>query len=131
MKVPENSAVMLTALLLTLDEIRRSFRMAGATFNVVCANSQNAVTASTMPRIRRSSPRYGTAPLVWPDAAGVWCSRRFTSHQLDGTYGESQARVATTSASTPVRSVGWSTGANRGLWLTGSSLRRLAAFALS
>ena len=30
-------------------------------------------------------------------------------------YGDSQARAATTSASTPVSRVGWITGANRGL----------------
>lgn len=37
MKLPENDALMLTAMLLTLSAIRRSSRIAGATFNVVCA----------------------------------------------------------------------------------------------
>jgi hypothetical protein len=37
-------------------------------------------------------------------------------------YADSHARVPTTSASTPVRNVGWITGANFGLWFTGSSL---------
>ncbi|MBV8175560.1 MAG: hypothetical protein JO151_13510 [Verrucomicrobia bacterium] len=39
--------------------------------------------------------------------------------------------VATTSVSTPVRKVGWMTGANFGLWLTGSSLSRLASLAFA
>jgi hypothetical protein len=46
-------------------------------------------------------------------------------------YGDSHARVATTSASTPVLNVGWRTGANFGLWFTGSSFRRLACLAFA
>ena len=46
-------------------------------------------------------------------------------------YTGSQARVATTSVSTPVWSVGWRTGANFGLWFTGSSLSLFAAFAFA
>ena len=56
MKVPENNAVILTAMLLTLSVIRRSARIAGATFKVVCANNQNVTTASTIPTMSLLSP---------------------------------------------------------------------------
>ena len=42
-----------------------------------------------------------------------------------------QARAATTRAFTPVSKVGWITGANRGLWLVGSSLSVPSFFAFS
>ena len=48
-----------------------------------------------------------------------------------GFYTGSQAWVATTSVSTPIPNVGWRTGANFGLWFTGSSLSRFASFALA
>lgn len=56
MKIPEKSAVMLTAMLLTASEICSSSRIAGATFSVVCANSQKVITARTMPRMSSLSP---------------------------------------------------------------------------
>jgi hypothetical protein len=46
-------------------------------------------------------------------------------------YIGNHALVATTSVSMPVRKVGWMTGANFGLWLTGSSLSRLASLAFA
>src|SRR5689334_14280834 len=51
MKIPENRAVMLTAILLRLSLMRNSSRIVGATFSVVWANSQKVITARTMPRI--------------------------------------------------------------------------------
>src|ERR1043165_265484 len=57
MKIPENRAVMLTAILFRLSLIRNSSRIAGATFSVVCAKSQKLMTARTMPRISLLAPR--------------------------------------------------------------------------
>ena len=54
--IPENSAVMLTAMLLSLLVICRSSRMVGATFKVVWAKSQKVTTARTIPRINRLLP---------------------------------------------------------------------------
>jgi hypothetical protein len=56
--LPENRALMLTAVLLTLSVIPRLSRMAGAMFSVLCAKSQNVNTASTMPKMTVSVPRY-------------------------------------------------------------------------
>ena len=63
MKIPENSAVMLTAMLFRLSLIFRSARIAGAILRVVCANSQNVMTARTMPVISLLLP--------WYDPVGV------------------------------------------------------------
>jgi hypothetical protein len=57
MKIPEKRAVMLTAVLLRLSVMARLSRIAGAMFSVVCAKSQNVITARTMPTISASVPR--------------------------------------------------------------------------
>src|SRR5690349_6510381 len=57
MKIPENRAVMLTAILFRLSLIRNSSRIVGATFSVVCAKSQKLMTARTMPRMSLLAPR--------------------------------------------------------------------------
>ena len=49
MKMPENSAVMATAMFIMLASRPRSFCMAGAMFRVVCAKSQNVMTPRMMP----------------------------------------------------------------------------------
>ena len=51
MKMPENRAVMLTAILFRLSLIPSSSRIVGATFSVVCAKSQKVMTARTIPTI--------------------------------------------------------------------------------
>src|SRR3712207_1337226 len=56
--MPENRAVMLTAMLIRLSLIRSSSRIVGATFSVVCAKSQKVMTARTIPKISLSVPRY-------------------------------------------------------------------------
>jgi hypothetical protein len=58
MTMPENKAVILTAMLLTLSAIRKSSRIVGATFKVVCANNQKVTTARTIPRTSLLSPWY-------------------------------------------------------------------------
>src|ERR1044071_4802188 len=62
MKMPEKRAVMLTAMLVRLSLMRRSSRIAGATFSVVCAKSQKVTTARTIPKMSLSVPRYASAP---------------------------------------------------------------------
>ena len=57
-KIPENSAVMLTAMLFKLSLMFRSARIAAAILRVVCAKSQNVTTARTTPVIRRLPPWY-------------------------------------------------------------------------
>src|ERR1044072_5571681 len=57
MKIPENRAVMLTAMLFRLSVIRNSSRIVGATFSVVWAKSQKLMTARTMPRMSLLAPR--------------------------------------------------------------------------
>ena len=58
MKMPENSAVMDTAMFMTLVATPRSLAIAGAILRVVCANSQKARTPKMMPKRSLSSPRY-------------------------------------------------------------------------
>src|SRR6186997_3151289 len=58
MKMPENSAVIDTAVFMTLVATPRSAAIAGAIFRVVCANSQKASTPRMMPKRSLSSPRY-------------------------------------------------------------------------
>ena len=55
--MPENSAAMLTEILLRLSLMRKSARIVEAMFKVVCANNQKVTTASTMPRTNLSEPR--------------------------------------------------------------------------
>jgi hypothetical protein len=57
MKMPENSAVIDTAMFMTLVATARSAAMAGAMFKVVWANSQNASTPRMMPKRSLSLPR--------------------------------------------------------------------------
>src|ERR1044072_2164935 len=57
MKMPENRAVMLTAILFRLSLIPNSSRIVGATFSVVCAKSQKVMTARTMPTMSLLAPR--------------------------------------------------------------------------
>ena len=61
----------------------------------------------------------------------VFAMTALSPAEINDDYTASHARVATTSASTPVRSVGWRTGGNCGLWFTGSSFSRFAAFAFA
>ena len=56
MKMPENSAVIDTAMFITLVSIPRSAAMVGAMFSVVWANSQKASTPRIMPKRSRSLP---------------------------------------------------------------------------
>ena len=56
MKMPENSAVMATAIFIRLVSSPRSFCMSGATFSVVWANSQNVSTPIIMPNSNLSFP---------------------------------------------------------------------------
>ena len=71
-----------------------------------------------------SAERGSCAPRAGP--ATVYGLTKQDAHQV-----ESQARVATISASTPVSRVGWMTGRKRGLWLVGISLSRPAALAFA
>ena len=57
MKMPENSAVIDTAMFMTLVEMLRSAAIAGAMLRVVWANSQNARTPRMIPKRSLSSPR--------------------------------------------------------------------------
>ena len=57
MKMPENKAVMDTAMFMTLVVTTRSAAMAGAMLSVVCAKSQKARTPKMMPKSSLSSPR--------------------------------------------------------------------------
>ena len=57
MKMPENSAVIDTAMFMTLVATLRSAAIAGAMLRVVWANSQNASTPRMMPKRSLSSPR--------------------------------------------------------------------------
>ena len=59
MKMPENSAVIDTAMFMTLVATLRSAAIAGAMLRVVWANSQKASTPRMMPKRSLSSPRYG------------------------------------------------------------------------
>lgn len=56
MKMPENSAVIATAMFIMLASSPRSFCMSGATFKVVWANNQNAITPMMMPNKSLSLP---------------------------------------------------------------------------
>jgi hypothetical protein len=56
MKMPENSAVIDTAMFIRLMPIPRSFAIAGEMFSVVWANSQKANTPKMMPNSTRSLP---------------------------------------------------------------------------
>ena len=58
MKMPENNAVIDTAMFMTLVGTSRSAAIAGAMLRVVCANSQKASTPRMMPTSSLSSPRY-------------------------------------------------------------------------
>jgi hypothetical protein len=49
MKIPENNAVIPTAVFIRLVSSARSFCMSWAMFSVVCANNQNAETPMMMP----------------------------------------------------------------------------------
>jgi hypothetical protein len=57
MKIPENSAVIDTAIFITLVVTARSAAIAGAMFRVVCAKSQKASTPRMIPNRTLSSPR--------------------------------------------------------------------------
>ena len=69
MKMPENSAVIATALFMVLDSIPRSRCMSGATFSVVWANSQNVTTPRMIPKSKRSLPWNPGVASVAPLAA--------------------------------------------------------------
>ena len=56
MKMPENSAVMATAMFIMLASRPRSFCIAGAMFRVVCAKSQNVMTPRMIPYSSLSLP---------------------------------------------------------------------------
>ena len=64
MKMPENSAVIDTAMFITLVSIPRSSAITGAMFSVVWANSQNARTPKMMPNRTRSFPTNRAPPLT-------------------------------------------------------------------
>lgn len=57
MKMPENSAVIDTAMFMNDCSSCRSAAMVGAMFSVVWANSQNASTPRMIPNSNRSLPR--------------------------------------------------------------------------
>src|SRR5437868_3812770 len=127
-KMHENSAVMDTAMFITLIGIPRSVAIVDAIFSVVWANSQNARTPRMMPNRSRSLPTYAAF------ASGLSVVEVVTRHlQLQfeaphpgaalrrrrrrtvGTAAyNSQARAATTIAAVPVFSVGSMTGAKCG-----------------
>lgn len=68
MKIPENKAVIDTAIFIMLVSTPSSSAMTGAIFNVVWANSQNANTPKIIPKSRRSLPLKGAAAaegVVW------------------------------------------------------------------
>lgn len=56
MKMPENSAVMATAMFIVVGARPSSSPMSGAMLSVVWANSQNVSTPRTMPNSTRSLP---------------------------------------------------------------------------
>ena len=58
MKMPENSAVIDTAMLMTFVPTSRVAAIVGAILRVVWANSQKASTPRMMPKSSLSSPRY-------------------------------------------------------------------------
>ena len=55
-KIPENRAVILTAILLVFTSMPKSVRMVGAIFKVVCAKSQKVITPKTIPSSNLSFP---------------------------------------------------------------------------
>ena len=56
MKMPEKSAVIETAMFMTVVSTPRSSAITGEIFSVVCANSQKASTPKMMPKRTRSLP---------------------------------------------------------------------------
>ncbi len=78
MKMPENSAVMLTAMLFRLSLIPNSSRIVGATFSVVCAKSQKVMTARTMPTMSLLAPRCASDVI----AAVVDVKTRTSLHEI-------------------------------------------------
>ncbi len=91
--MPENSAVMQTAMLLRLSLIWRSARIVGATFSVVWAKSQKVTTAGD------NADDQGAI------SASRWCRNR-RRH-----YFARYAHAAITRVWVPVDSVGSMTGA--------------------
>src|SRR5688500_8167331 len=67
MKMPENNAVIDTAMFITLVSMPRSSAITGEMFSVVCANSQNARTPKMMPNRTRSFPTKRAPPLTRGD----------------------------------------------------------------
>src|SRR5581483_2840760 len=80
--------------------------------------------------LRHEGPRHLADRLCSHLTTGVSPGLKSPSNR-DVFYADSQAIVATTSASTPVRKVGWMTGAKCGLWLLGSSLSVPASLAFA
>ena len=70
MKIPENSAVIDTAMFITVVSIPRSSAITGEMFSIVCANSQNASTPKMMPNKTRSFPT-NRAPLTADDCVDM------------------------------------------------------------
>ena len=66
MKMPENSAVMATAIFIRLVSSPRSFCMSGAMFSVVWANSQKVSTPIIMPKSNLSFPLNPVAASAGP-----------------------------------------------------------------
>ena len=93
MKMPENSAVMDTAMFMTFVATARSAAIAGAMLRVVWANSQKASTPRMMPKRSLSSPRYGadSGVIVATPSPSLWA--RFSNARASSIRG----RLATTS----------------------------------
>ena len=93
MKIPENNAVIDTAMFIRFVSIPRSRAITGEMFRVVCANSQNASTPKMMPNRTRSFPTNGASRPGAADRAGMGISFTVLLIWLPQRDGETTGRV--------------------------------------